>query len=377
MSVPATFAKKPTTKSEPILFVDDDLSLLAALRRLYRKEFDIHLAGSASEALYLLENDGPFAVVVTDYHMPHMDGVTFLCRARKIAPDVVRILLTGNSDAQVATDAVNQGEVFRFLRKPCKAKALTAVLRVALDHYRLRQDEIELATTTRNNFITTVSHELQTPITCIRASAEILLSSVVDEVTREEILKTIAMESDLLSRLIQQILDTSEIAAGEVALDIESLDLAGVIHAAAMSVQGVGKVLAVEIHMNVIDDARGFAGDSRRLIQAFGNLIGNAIKVTSRGGTINVELDRNATGFEVRVADCGPGVADEMKEHIFERFVQCAEILTKKPRGAGLGLAIARDVIEMHGGTIRCEDNPRGGAVFVVELPLGGLQQST
>ena len=128
----------------PILFVDDDPRILKSFQRTLSREFKISLAESPAAALKMLAEQGPFAVLVTDMKMPEMNGIELLSRARKISPDTVRILLTGHADQQTAIDAVNTGEVFRFLTKPCDSETMTPILRAATRQYQLVISEREL-----------------------------------------------------------------------------------------------------------------------------------------------------------------------------------------------------------------------------------------
>ena len=120
-----------------VLCVDDDPFISTAQQRVLGGSFDVSLAGSATEGIARILNDGPFAVVVSDYRMPGTDGVSFLAQVREIAPDTVRILLTGNADFEVAIAAVNHGEVFRFLEKPCAMELLKNTVRDAAELYRI------------------------------------------------------------------------------------------------------------------------------------------------------------------------------------------------------------------------------------------------
>ncbi len=130
-----------TTK---ILCVDDEPNILSGYQRSLRKQFEIEIAFSGAEALQKIEDAGPFAILLTDMRMPVMDGVSFLKEAQKTAPDSVRIMLTGNADQQTAASAVNDGQVFRFLNKPCGAEELSQALTAGLEQYRLVTAEKEL-----------------------------------------------------------------------------------------------------------------------------------------------------------------------------------------------------------------------------------------
>jgi response regulator RpfG family c-di-GMP phosphodiesterase len=127
-----------------ILFVDDESNILAGFQRQFRKKYGVSVADSGAAALKILAAEGPFDVVVSDMQMPEMNGVAFLAEASKVAPDTVRIMLTGNSDQQTATQAVNEGRIFRFLTKPCAPEMLEKTLEAALEQYRLITAEKDL-----------------------------------------------------------------------------------------------------------------------------------------------------------------------------------------------------------------------------------------
>ncbi len=127
-----------------ILLVDDDPNILSALGRHLRKVFDLETALGPGEGLKAVEEQKPFAVIVSDLRMPQMDGIQFLSRIRKVAPDTVRMMLTGNADLEAAIEAVNEGNIFRFLTKPCPPETLTKVLNAGVEQYKLVQSEKEL-----------------------------------------------------------------------------------------------------------------------------------------------------------------------------------------------------------------------------------------
>lgn len=127
-----------------ILFVDDELNLLQAFERQFRKQFDLWTSPGPEEALQRIASDGPFAVVVSDLRMPGMNGIEFLTQVRQVTPDTVRVMLTGDADLNAAVDAVNEGKIFQFLIKPCPLEMLTRTLEAALEQHRLITAEREL-----------------------------------------------------------------------------------------------------------------------------------------------------------------------------------------------------------------------------------------
>ncbi|MGB6131962.1 MAG: response regulator [Acidobacteriaceae bacterium] len=131
--------------SEKILFVDDEASVLAALRRILHASFEVRTASSGGEGLLMLDRDGPFAVVISDMQMPGMNGAEFLSRVRQRAPCTVRMLLTGHADLHNAIDAVNRGQILHFLTKPCPANVLIAAINSGLDQYHAAVEQRELS----------------------------------------------------------------------------------------------------------------------------------------------------------------------------------------------------------------------------------------
>jgi response regulator RpfG family c-di-GMP phosphodiesterase len=127
-----------------VLLVDDDVNILAAYKRVLRGKLELSVAESGKEALSVLKKSGPFAVIVSDYRMPEMDGIETLARARDMSPDTVRIMLTGQADMQAAIDAINQGNIFRFLTKPCPAEIFLKQVYAGIEQYRLINAEREL-----------------------------------------------------------------------------------------------------------------------------------------------------------------------------------------------------------------------------------------
>lgn len=143
-----------------ILFVDDDPNVLAAFQRTLRKQFSFDTALGGTEALAMIKECGPYAVIVADMQMPGMNGIEFLARAREDAPETVRVMLTGNADQQTAVEAVNQGAVFRFLTKPCPPEQLHTTLETSLKHYELLRMERDLLETTLGGSVKVLSEVL-------------------------------------------------------------------------------------------------------------------------------------------------------------------------------------------------------------------------
>ncbi len=180
--------------SDKILFVDDDPNILNAFKRQLRKQYDLTTAGNGREGLEVIKQEGPFSVVVADMRMPEMDGVTFLKKVSELTPDSVRLMLTGNADQQTAIDAVNEGNVFRFLTKPCPLETLISTLDAALNQYRLIHTERELLEGTLNGSIELLLEILSMVAPTISGQAMALRETAVEVARSLRVANTWEME---------------------------------------------------------------------------------------------------------------------------------------------------------------------------------------
>ena len=234
---------------------------------------------------------------------------------------------------------------------------------------------VESASRLKDEFLATVSHELRTPLTAIIGWAHMLREdSLTPEVTARAV-ETIERAATSQAQLIEDILDVSRIITGNMTLTVAPLDPVPIVEAAvsALRVAATSK----SIDLSIVADTsvrRGdqpILGDARRLQQVVWNLVSNAIKFTPHGGLVTVRLVRDATDFEVEVADSGEGLEPEFLPHLFERFRQADGSSSRRHQGLGLGLAIVRHLIELHGGTINARSDGKGrGATFNFRLPL-------
>lgn len=176
--------------TEKVLFVDDEENILHSIKRELRKRFEIHTAVSGSEALEILKNEGPFAVIVSDMRMPLMDGIQLLAAVKDQYPETVRMMLTGNADQETAIDAVNKGQIFRFLNKPCPTSTLVIAIALAQRQYRLITAEKELLDKTLMGSITVLS-EVLSLASPIAFSSGLRVKSIVGVIARKLQLKNI------------------------------------------------------------------------------------------------------------------------------------------------------------------------------------------
>ena len=287
----------------------------------------------------------------------------------------VRIEVKGNDEmASLATSFNVMSEKLDSQRQEIEDYNRTLEQKVEERTVELRRAYEELMTLDRakDSFLSSVSHELRTPLTSIRSFAEILLDYGQDESpdTRTEFLTIIKSESERLTRHINQVLDLAKIEAGRMAWEISTFDFVEIVKIAVRVQSGLTAVKQVEFVTCLPDEPLLYTGDRDKVHQVLVNLISNAWKFSPEGEIVHVDLMKTDGGLELRISDRGPGVDGESaKKAIFDKFRQIGDTLTDKPEGTGLGLPISKEIVRMHGGIIACEDNPGGGAVFVVMLP--------
>jgi PAS domain S-box-containing protein len=236
--------------------------------------------------------------------------------------------------------------------------------------------QLEAANRSKDEFLATVSHELRTPLNAILGWTRMLRTGAVPTGENlERALETIERNARAQTQLIEDILDVSRIIAGKVRVQIRRIDLRGVITAAVEAVRPAADAKQLDLVLDLRDDASDFQGDPDRLQQVVWNLLSNAIKFTPAGGRVTVELHRWDGHAEIVVTDTGIGISHEFLPHVFDRFRQADSSTTRTQGGLGLGLAIVRHLVEVHGGTVRAESGGDAkGSKFTVRLPMRQTQ---
>ena len=241
------------------------------------------------------------------------------------------------------------------------------------DIEELRQTRLqaEQANRLKDEFLATLSHELRTPLNAILGWSQMLRKDNLSREQSEKALSTIERSARTQSQLIDDILDVSRIITGKLRLDVRSVDLASVITTAVETVRPAAEAKNIRLQILLDSFVEPVSGDGERLQQVVWNLLSNAVKFTPKGGRVQVRLERINSHVEISVADTGKGIKPDFLPFVFERFRQSDGTTTRRHGGLGLGLAIVRQIVELHGGTVSVasagEDQ---GATFIVSLPL-------
>ncbi len=261
--------------------------------------------------------------------------------------------------------------------------ALSSQVAVAIQKVRLISDlqsqksalqatlsELQRASTTRDEFLATVSHELRSPLNAMLGWVQILRMGSIDESKREVALETIERNARAQSKLIEDLLDVSRIISGKMQLELSNVDLASTISEAIKTVKPATDSKQIQIRLEGAETESSVRGDFLRLQQVFWNLLSNAARHTPAGGLIVVQLARVQDNIEVSITDTGEGISAEFLPRLFDRFSQQDSTSTRSHGGLGLGLAIVRQIVQLHGGTIEASSQGKGlGSKFTVKIP--------
>ena len=236
---------------------------------------------------------------------------------------------------------------------------------------RAARAEAEKANRLKDEFLATLSHELRTPLNAVIGWARMLSSGRLDRDSAKHALEVVERNAWAQKQIIEDILDVSRVITGKLQLNLSPVDLVTVVDAALDAVRPAMEAKEIKIETIIDAGLRMVSGDPDRLQQAVWNVLSNAAKFTPSGGSVEISVSQNATHVLIQVKDSGPGIDPEFLPHVFERFRQADGSTTRTHGGLGLGLAIVRHLVELHGGTIAVENREAGpGAIFTIRLPL-------
>ena len=385
-------------KSQPtkILVVDDEPHVETLITKLFRKQvregqFQFEFAANGKKALEKLEQTPAIQVVITDIRMPEMDGLTLLSEINERFPSLKCLVVSAYGDMPNIRTAMNRG-AFDFLNKPIDLDDLRTTLdktiaevEKARQFQQTRQDNLELTAESaklkdldelKNRFFANISHEFRTPLTLILGPLEDLQQQAKDDKTRRAI-PLIARNARRLLRLINQLLDLSKLEAGSMPLKTAEADFIGFLKGIIFSFSSLAEQKEIALHFNSELDNLPLYFDRDKMEKIFYNLLSNAMKFTQEWGEISVSaavgddiLIDKQPAVEVKVKDSGIGIPTDQLSHIFDRFHQAGNH-PKGSSGTGIGLALVKELCEIHGGSIAVESFPGNGTEFTLRFPLG------
>jgi PAS domain S-box-containing protein len=241
---------------------------------------------------------------------------------------------------------------------------------------RAARQDAEVASRTKDEFLATLSHELRTPLTAMLGWLTILRGHRLDKKTTEHAIDTIERNAKAQAQLIEDLVDISRIVGGKLNLEVVPTELMPIVDASIEVVRPAADAKEITIHVDYDATVGPVAGDASRLQQIIWNLLSNAVKFTPKGGEVSINFRRENGFAELVISDTGIGISADFLPHVFERFRQAESTATRSHRGMGLGLAIVRHLIELHGGTVTAaSDGENRGSTFTIHLPLAAIEK--
>jgi PAS domain S-box-containing protein len=280
------------------------------------------------------------------------------------------------ADGTVEVVAGSTRDVTERKRQEEQLRQMVSEREGLLSSERAARSEAERTSRMKDEFLATLSHELRTPLTAILGWSKVLLKGGNDEADLAEGLATIERNARAQTQIIEDLLDMSRIISGKVRLDVQRVDLAAAVRSAVETLKPTADAKGVRLAVILDPGAGPVNGDPNRLQQIFWNLLTNAVKFTPRGGRVQVLLERVDSHLEVSVTDTGEGIKPDFLPFVFDRFRQSDASTTRRHGGLGIGLAIVKQLVELHGGSVRAKSPGEGlGATFTMSLPVTAIHQ--
>ena len=356
-----------------ILVIDDEEAMRDSCSQVLNKDgYMTETAEDGHSGLRKIKEVKPDLVLI-DLKMPGMGGMELLEKIGQIDPDIISVVITGYATIESAVEAMKLN-AYDFLSKPFTPDQLRIVIgrgmerrRLAAESARLRQEKEMM----RENFITLVSHQLRSPLTSVKLYFSVIREGFAGDVTdkQKEIIRKAGDYIDSLLKLINDWLDMSRVEAGRIRDKSEPVSLAAVLTEAAEVLKPQAQAKKVALQLNLAGNLPQFIGDPNCLKEAFLNLISNAIIYNRDGGTVIVTAKEQDDDLVVEVSDTGIGISKENLHFIFDEFFRVKNKETQHISGTGLGLPIAKKIIEAHNGCVKVDSELGVGTTFSIILP--------
>jgi signal transduction histidine kinase len=364
---------------QTILLVDDEPQILRSLSRvLEENNYELLTASSGVEALEVLKNKA-VQVIISDQRMPNMTGSEFLAQVKKTYPKTIRILLSGYADFEAVKEAINEGNIYKYLTKPWQNDTLLNIVEEAFQTYENQSEELikkksELEMKRlQDEFLANMSHEIRTPLNGIIGFAEVLESGIFDPASKEhnECLKDILTSSKKLSELVSNILDLAQNSIKKNESNPEKIDIKKLIDEVVESFKEDienKKIKILEKKVAELDYLTGRPDQIKKIVHHF---LSNAIKFSKPNGKVTIQTSLYENDFlKIEVSDEGIGISKEQIANLFTPFKQLEAVMQKKYQGAGLGLALVKQITENLGGKVGVESVFGQGSSFYAIVPI-------
>ena len=353
-----------------VLCVDDEMDNLDALERLFRKKYEVLKADSGEKALELIKTHGnSIAVILTDQRMPKMSGVQLLEEVIKIQPDIIRILITGFTELESVIQAVNQGQIYRYITKPWDSIDLSNTVDRAVERHRLNKDLIQKTTElekaykelktldeAKSKFMILINHELKTPLTSIINFLSILNDTKLDE---EQTLYVDRMRksSEKLKQIIEDVMIIMRSETNQLQIDPQSLLIDKIEN--YLSAENKQLLQKKNIKLSEHFESLEFKADKRIFLQILNRTMHNAFKFATEESTVEIKGSKVANFYEFKITNVGPNIPEESLKKIFLPFY-LEENIMNHSLGMGLGLSICDKLLKAHGSSLNIRNTESG-----------------
>ncbi len=374
-----------------LLVIDDEIEVTKSLVRQFRRKYNVFAATSGQEALNIMDNND-IHVVISDQRMPGLTGVEFFSKVKEKYRDTLRLILTGYSDIQAVINAINKGQVYRYVTKPWIPNELDSIVKEAFEKYRLvmnnrmlmksleeanatleekvrqRTRELEEINLQKNKYIGIVAHDLRNPIG-VAKSFSVLLLEDYDNYSKNEHLEFIGIISERCSyslNLMHTFLDISKIESGIFEIDLHKQNYISFLKKAIEQSEMLAKGKEQTIEFLHPDHELIFDFDKDKLEQVIGNLLSNAIKYSQPNSHIIIDVSEENGSVFTKIIDQGQGISQHELDKIFNPYETTSTKATGNEKSTGLGLAIVKKIIEAHQGKITVESEVGKGTTFTI-----------
>ena len=356
-----------------ILVIDDEEAMRDSCHQVLSKDGDAtETAEDGHSGLRKIREVKPDLVLI-DLKMPGMSGMELLEKIGEIDPDIISVVITGYATIESAVEAMKLN-AYDFLNKPFTPDQLRIVIERGLERRRLAAESARLRREKemmRENFITLVSHQLRSPLASVKQYFGVIREGFAGEVTdkQKEIIQKADGYIDSLVQLINDWLDMSRVEAGRVRDKSEPVSLAAVLSETLGALKPQAEAKKVVLELNSADNLPQLNGDPKCLKEAFLNLVSNGINYNREGGTVTITVREQGDDLIVKVSDAGIGISQENLPFIFDEFFRIKSKETQHITGTGLGLPIAKRIIEAHNGCLKVVSELGRGTTFSIFLP--------
>lgn len=393
-----------------LLIIDDEIEVLNTLKRVFYKDYKVHISQSPKEAIGIIGNFN-IEVIICDQHIPEMKGAEFFTIVKELYPDTIRILITGYTELSDAIISINEGNIFRDFKKSWSLFELKSLVKEAFikndlirensimlealkksnitlknkvrertEELEVKNEELKKISNEKSRILGIVAHDLRSPVGSIFSLSEYICTAVKEKTKKEpvkcaelneslEFIEMITESSEYLLELINDIIDMSTIETGKLTLKLESIDYLPFINKIIRMNQELAKNKNITIlSLLEIKDNLTICVDKIKISQVINNFIQNAIKFSYPFGKIILKVEVDDDYITTKVIDEGEGIPKSQRDKLFKVFSKTSIVPTGGERSNGLGLYISRNIIEAHDGIIAFEENLNKGSIFYFKL---------